>query len=575
MARALLFLLLLLPLHLLSQLPATVFEQSAGRQTATYREIVHWWQQADQASEKIRVFKMGPTDAGKPLHLVIISNQQVKNPHQLKNEGQLVLLINNGIHPGEPDGIDASMLLARDIANGKIPLPDQLQLAIIPVYNIGGSLNRSENFRVDQNGPEAFGFRGNGQNLDLNRDFIKADSRNALSFAEIFHAVDPELFVDNHVSNGADYQHVMTLLTTQYQKLGGAMGQYLHEVMEPALYQLMQQKGYDLVPYVNFDHRQKVEQGWQGFWDAPRYSTGYAALWHSFGFMTETHMLKPYTQRVQSTYAMMVSMMEFAAINYKTIQRLRTEAIAASRQQAYFPLNWQLDSSRYSTIQFRGYQSEYRKSEVSGQPRLYYDRTRPYTRAIPFYDHYQSIDSAKRPSAYLIPQGWWKLTERLRANKIRMFPLEQDSLIQVEICHIESWSAAARPYEGHFLHRDLQTRTSHRLVRFRKGDWYIPMDQPANRYLMATLEPAAEDSYFRWNFFDAILQQKEGFSDYAFEPIAATYLQDHPDIRQQLEERRRRDSSFAKDGASQLRFVFRHSPFIEPAYLEYPVYRIP
>jgi hypothetical protein len=158
--------------------------------------------------------------------VVVVSSDGKTDWSSIKKAGKRIILINNGIHPGEPDGIDASMLLARDIVTRKIDLPAHVVLAIIPVYNIGGALNRSAFYRVDQNGPEAFGSRGNSQNLDLNRDFIKNDSRESLSFVRLFRDIDPDVFIDNHVSNGADYQHVMTLLTTQYDKLGGVMGTY-------------------------------------------------------------------------------------------------------------------------------------------------------------------------------------------------------------------------------------------------------------------------------------------------------------------------------------------------------------
>src|SRR5215204_4093519 len=229
----------------------TKFEQSKGRQTPTYHEIISWWKALDTQASQVKMLSMGATDAGYPLHLVLVTNDKDFDLVSLRKKNKRIILINNGIHPGEPDGIDASMLLVRDIVQKKIALPENIVLAIIPVYNIGGCLNRSAYYRVNQNGPEEFGFRGNSQNLDLNRDFIKADSKEAISFAKIFHHLDPDVFIDNHVSNGADYQHVMTLLTSQHNKLGGEMGVYLEKTLEPAIYGTMKQKGYDLVPYVN------------------------------------------------------------------------------------------------------------------------------------------------------------------------------------------------------------------------------------------------------------------------------------------------------------------------------------
>ena len=265
---------------------------------------------------------MGQTDSGLPLHLILISADPKFRIGKTSDKSKSIILINNGIHAGEPDGIDASMLLARDYLNGNKKLPSNIVLAVIPVYNIGGFLNRSAFYRADQNGPEEFGFRGNAQNLDLNRDFIKADSKNAASFAEIFHRCDPDVFIDNHVSNGADYQHVMTFLTSQHNKLGGIAGKYLNEKFEPELYKKMKAKGYDLIPYVSFAGT-TPESGLIQFFDSPRFSTGYASLWHSFAFMTETHMLKPYQERVRSTYELMESAITFTAENSIEIKKIR------------------------------------------------------------------------------------------------------------------------------------------------------------------------------------------------------------------------------------------------------------
>ena len=207
---------------------------------------------------------MGMTDAGYPLHLIIVSNNGDYNFVNIRKNDKRVILINNGIHPGEPDGIDASMLMVRDIVTNKYKIPDNIGLAIIPVYNIGGCLNRSVNYRIDQNGPVEKGFRGNSQNLDLKRDFIKCDSKDARAFTEIFHLTNPDVLVDNHVSNGADYQHVMTLLTSQHNKLGGKMGEFLNKQFEPGLYALMKEKNYDLVPYVNV-YDGTPDKGWSQY----------------------------------------------------------------------------------------------------------------------------------------------------------------------------------------------------------------------------------------------------------------------------------------------------------------------
>jgi hypothetical protein len=452
-------------------------------------------------------------------------------------------------------------------------LPKNVVLAIIPIYNIGGSLDRSANYRVDQNGPEEFGFRGNSQNLDLNRDFIKCDSKDARAFTEIFHLLDPDVFVDNHVSDGADYQHVMTLIATQHNKLGGVMGEFLDKQFEPALYSLMKEKGFDLVPYVN-SFGDTPENGWPEFWDSPRYSSGFAALWNTFSFIPETHMLKSYDQRVRSTYALMQSFIEFTAKNSEQIKNLRNQTKQTVKSAVEFPISWALDRSQFKEVIYKGYEAGHKPSEVSGLPRLYYDRSKPFEKTVKIYNYFPPKTFIKKPTAYIIPQGWWKVIDLLKQNKVQMVQFKKDTTIEVEVYKIEDYKTSSRQYEMHHLNSDVKVSPSFQKINFRKGDWYIPMNQEANRFLIETLEPQAQDSYFAWNYFDAVLGQKEDYSDYAFEDIAADYLKTNPEMKLKLEQKRATDTAIAKSGRAQLNFVYENSKWFEPAYLRYPVYRV-
>ena len=146
--------------------------------------------------------------------------------------------------------------------------------------------------------------------------------------------------------------------------------------------------------------------------------------------------------------------------------------------------------------------------------------------------------------------------------------------MEVEAYKIESYQPGSRPFEGHHLNTSVKVSKQVKTVSFRKGDYFIPLNQAGNRFLIETLEPQAEDSYFAWNFFDPILGQKEGYSDYHFEDIASDFLKNNPEVREKLEQRKSTDSSFAKSGRAQLSFVFQNSPYFETAYLQYPVYRL-
>lgn len=549
------------------------FEKSEGRESATYAEAISWYQQLDKASGLVQVKEMGPTDAGYPLHLVLVSSDGKFDPVQWHRQNKAVILINNGIHPGEPDGIDASMLLVRDIVTKKVPLPANVALALVPVYNIGGCLNRNSSSRVNQNGPLEYGFRGNAQNLDLNRDFTKCDSKEARSFARLFHWLDPDIFIDNHVSDGADYQHTMTLLTTQYDKLGAGLGKWLRDEFEPQLYQGMADKKWDMVPYVNFETTD-FGKGMEMFYDPPRYSSGYAALFQTIGFVPETHMLKPFKDRVLSTYALMQTIMEKAAANAAQLIAVRIKAKADMLKQNSFPLSWVNDTTRYREIPFKGYEQDFKKSAATGMDRMFYNHDKPFSRMIKYFDHFWAVDSVTVPAAYIIPQGWSSVVDLLRLNNVAVGQFMQDTLIEVETYRIEDYKSLPRPYEKHHKNSSVKISVSRQKIRFLKGDYFIRTNQPARRYLAEMLEPTGDDSFFAWNYFDGVLQQKEGYSDYRWEDLAAAYLEQHPELQRQLDEKKAADSKFAASSRAQLEFIYKHSPYYEPGHNRYPVYRL-
>lgn len=556
-----------------SQPLLTTFEKSGGKQTATYTQVIAYYQQLAKRFPAITIKTFGSTDAGYPLHLVLFSADKSFDPAQWKKQGKVVILVNNGIHPGEPDGIDASMMLLRDLASGKIDAPANVVLGIIPVYNIGGALNRNSFSRVNQDGPESYGFRGNAQNLDLNRDFIKCDSKNAIAFAAIFHYMQPHIFMDNHVSDGADYQHTMTLLTTQHNKLGGAVGDFVHKQLEPALYKSMEQKKFPLCPYVNFEDA-NPDKGWIAFYDPPRYSSGYTSLFQTIGFVPETHMLKPYAQRVQSTYDLMQSMIDITSKQAKALINAKNTSEKEVLSQKQFALSWKVDSSRFDTIIFRGYEAGTKTSDVTGMPRLFYDHTKPFVKQVRLYSYYKPSVMVTAPKSYIIPQGWHAVIDILKANNVTMQRLDKDTFITVDTYRIEDYKSSPRAYEKHHKNTDVVASKSMQKIRFLKGDYLIDCNQRAKRYLVETLEPMGDDSFFAWNFFDAILQQKEGYSDYRWEDVAADYIQQHPELKQQLEAKKKADPAFAESSSAQLYFIYRNSPYYEPAHLRYPVYRL-
>ncbi len=551
----------------------TPFEKSKGKETTTYYQAISFYQEiAKQYPKQAKLLSYGSTDFGKPLNVLVLSKEGVFNPAEIKKQHKAILLINNGIHPGEPEGVDASMMLSRDLLKNN-KLPQHTVICIIPLYNIDGSFNRTGTSRANQNGPVAYGFRGNSRNLDLNRDFIKTDSKNAYTFQQIFNTWDPDIFVDTHTSNGADYQYTMTLIPTQKDKLNPVLSSYLTQTMLPYLYKNMKDKGFELIPYVN-SIRQTPESGITGFLETPRYSTGYAALHNVIAFMPETHMLKSYDKRVESTYKLLETYISIVDRDAHTIIENKRKANELTASQAEFPLEWQLDNSQFNEIEFKGFEGKQKPSEVSGYDRLYYDRNDPYTKTIKEYNTFKPSIKINKPYAYIIPKAWDKVIDLLKTNGVKLQQLTKDSRIKVDMYYIDDMKTASKPFEGHYLHNDVKLSKLKQEIDFYEGDYVVFTDQPKNRYIMETLEPQATDSFFNWNFFDSILGQKEHFSAYIFEDTAAELLKNDASLRKKLEDEKAKNPEFAKSGSAQLNFIYKNSAYYEPTFMRYPIGRL-
>ena len=551
----------------------TTFEKSDGKETATYQETITFYEDLAKTYTSIAIYSMRSTDNGAPLHLVTFNPDRSFESEFSNNVGKNIVLINNGIHPGESDGIDASMMLLRDLANGSIASPENTIIAVIPVYNIGGALNRNGMTRTNQNGPLEYGFRGNARNFDLNRDFIKADTKNARSFMDLFQTVKPDVFIDNHVSNGADYQYTVTHLFTQHNRLGGELGRYVKQSLMPRLEDSLKMRSWDITPYVNVFNR-PPDLGFSQFMDEPRYSTGYTTLFNTIGMMVETHMLKPYESRVKGTYELIKSFIEIIDKDSEVIKELRKNAFTQHKSGDWYPIQWKIDSSNTSSLSFKGYESKLIPSTITGADRLKYDREKPFVKEITYYDNYIPSDSILIPEYYVIPQGWWNVIDLLKLNKIKMRKLKKDTTVIAQVYKIKSYETVKRPFEGHYLHYNTTIDITEEPVDLKMGDFMINTRQPGVRYLMETLEPSAADSFFNWNFFDSILQQKEGFSPYVWEDQAEKFLNDNPEIKADFEFKKKTDPQFANNWYLQLDWIHKRSPYYESSHLRYPIVRV-
>ena len=551
----------------------TPFEKGNGNKTATYQEMNNFYENLAENFRTIQYLQRGEDDNGKPIYVVVYNPFAEKDFEKLRKE-KAVLFINNGIHPGEPDGIDATMILMRDLATNKIKTPKNFVIAAISSYNISGMLNRGEFSRANQNGPEEYGFRGNARNLDLNRDFIKADSKNAKSFQEIFQWLKPDVFIDNHVSNGADYQYTFTYISTFKERLGKVLGEYFYNDFQAKNLLDLKKIGYESTPYVNI-HGDVPDIGFADFEDSPRYSTGYASLFNTMATMPETHMLKPYDRRVDATYKYMLVNIQNLDKDYLKIKQLRIENLKQYESGKQYGIQWKIDSTKYSLMDFKGFEGKYKPSEISGKSRLYYDRTKPFVKKIKLFNTANATKFITIPKTYIVPQSEYKVVQELRRNGIQMEQITRDMSLTVDSYFVEDFKTVKNPYESHYLHYDTKVQSEKIAVDLIKGDYLVPTNQPGIKYILETLEPEATDSFFNWNFFDGILSQKEYYSAYIFEDTATEMLKQNDALRKLFNEKKASDKSFLEDGTAQLDWIYKKSPYFESkTYRKYPIYRV-
>lgn len=555
--------------------PFSKSQQLEDNLTPTYSEIINFYDSLENSYNQARLIEIGKSDIGKPIHLFIIDSDQEFKPVALSKRKKVYYLINNGIHAGEACGIEASMKLASDLLSNpsyKIFL-DNVVVLIIPVYNISGSLYRNSFTRVNQNGPEEYGFRGNIRNLDLNRDFIKADSKNASSFNSFYTQWDPDVFVETHTTNGSNHSYTLTLIGSQKDKLNPEISAYQYQKMTPALFDDMEKKSKSIIPYV-FPINKDPKDGIKSFLETARYSSGYTSLFDSYSFITEAHSYKSYPERTIHTYEFLKSMLAYLDQDSKAVLKSRKRAKEFTEKRKVFPLNFVLDSSYSESLRFRGYNKKPIESNIVSHQIYTYDTLDSYDTIIPYFNQYKSTISISKPKYYVIPQAYTKVIERLKWNGIELDTLKKDSSIEGTNYYIADYKSVKNPYEGHYLHYDINVTKKVEKRLFFKGDYLVNANQTNIRYIVETLEPQSIDGFFAWNFFDGILQQKEWYSDFSFVPKAEDLLAENDSLRLEFEAKIKQDSSFAENDSKKLYFLYKSSKYYEKSAFRYPIIRI-
>jgi hypothetical protein len=559
------FIFLLFPQNVFSQ------EKWRGNTTPTYIELINHLKKISRSNSDVELYSMGLSDYGLPIYVCIVNGAKDSINTFKKAREETTILFNNAIHPGEPDGVNACLIWLEEFLKNKKSIENLPVVAFIPAYNIGGILNRSSTSRANQNGPDEYGFRGNAKNLDLNRDFMKMDAVNSFTFAKIFHGLDPDVFVDNHVSNGADYQYILTYISSLRERLAPSLNTLIYDSLIPDLTDAIKKNHQiDLFPYVDLKGK-TPDEGIVAFNDLPRYAMGYTSLFHTLSFTVETHMLKPFPDRVEATLAFMGELINWTSLNKPTIENSRNRARRFVIESPYLKHNY-INSLKKDSILFKGYEHSFPIHKITGLTRLKYDTTKPYNKFVPYYNSSVAKDSVQLPKFYYVTAQEKDVIERLLANNVKMTKIVKDTLVNLGVYRVVDFTPSKKPYEGHYKLKNVKVQRDKEPIQLKKGDWMVNSNQYAALFIHSVLQPEMEDAYLSWNFFDSYLQQKEYFSSYVFIEKIEEILNNDLKLKKEYELKKKEDAGFANSEWEQLYFIYKRSSYFEKSYNRLPIY---
>ncbi|WP_421889581.1 M14 family metallopeptidase [Marinoscillum sp.] len=567
----------------------TPCEVSGFQVTPTYDETISWFQKLTAASPLFSMVAIGTSPEGRTIFMVIASADTDKSPRALKDSEKPLLLAQAGIHAGEIDGKDAGMMLLRDIAFGKkAALLDQVNFLFVPILNVDGHENSSPYNRPNQRGPINMGWRTNAQNLNLNRDYSKLDTKELQSIVTVMNEYDPLLYMDLHVTDGADYQYDITYTGTGLANNSPAISNWIENTFKP--HSDTQLESFDHIPgpLVFALNGRDFSKGNLSFGWGARFSDGYGMLRHTCSILVENHSLKPYKQRVLGTYVLLESTLKLLAAEGKSLQKATTKDQARRDPQlataykvpqlgdgvSFESLGGELDSSENAnppdSVLFLGITSKIRQSEITNSEYVEW-LGQPITMKIPQYEYTQPTEWVSRPKGYWVPSYCTEVINRLKVHGMAMEEITEPRQVEVEMYRMENAQFGDMPYEGHFR-VSATSKPEVRQETYPAGSVYISTDQPLGDLAVILLEPRSEDSFFSWGFFSTIFQRTEYIEAYVIEPLARKMLAESPELKAEFEQKLK-EKDFADDPGAIRAWFYRQSQYYDQRYLLYPVGR--
>ncbi|MFH1745695.1 MAG: M14 family metallopeptidase [Planctomycetota bacterium] len=555
-------------------------ERTDYAETGRYPEIVDFCQRLAAASPYAHYTSFGVSGEGRALPLLILSRNRAFTPDAAHADGKLIVLLQNCIHPGECAGKDASLELARDIliTGTHAALLDHVNLLIMPIFSPDGHERFSPYSRINQNGPQEMGWRVTATNLNLNRDYVKADAVEMQHWLRCWTQWQPDLFFDNHTTNGSDHQYDLLYGATLHADAHPAVAAWMKDDLLPAILPEIVTDGHLIMPYGGPRDRSDPSQGinvWTG--STPRFSTGYAAICNRPAFIIEAHAHKTYRQRVRATYSIMLHTLAELNAHPRELRRIIQQADADSIANRGANDDGQVVLSQTATDEsepfvYKAVKLKVRDSDITGGRVIEYS-DQPLDVQTRIYQNTRIERTITPPAAYLVPPQWAAVIKRLELQGIDFYRLSRPATLTVETYQFEDIKFATGPYEGRFrpsYKTVVQTETRDYPV----GTVVVPLAQPRAKVVVHLLEPQAPDSLVSWGFFNSIFEQKEYAETYAMEPIAQQMLAADPALKAEFEQRLRADETFAENPHQRLNFFYRRSPYWDPVLNCYPVARL-
>jgi hypothetical protein len=554
----------------------TYYEKSGFKATPGYEQTMEYCRKVERSSRWVNVTDFGLSPQGRKLPLVILSSDRAFTPAKAAATGKAIILIQNGIHSGEIDGKDACLMLMRDIAITKkhASLLDHVIVLIIPIFSVDGHERFGKYNRINQNGPEEMGWRTTAQNLNLNRDYLKADAPEMQGWLKLFSAWLPDFLVDCHVTDGADYQYSVTYSIETHEMMPRPVRGWITDTYLPSVLGQMNTAGIKIGPYVYLRDDTDPSKGMMGGTAPPRFSTQYAAVRNRPGLLIETHMLKDYKTRVEGTYQLLLATLRLLNSESASLRRAVATADRNMIEGLHepFPIRFELVDTPNDTIHYLGYVPKVEPSDVSGGQRVLYT-PEPFEADIPRYDSVKVARAIVPPAAYLIPPEWTEVIRRLGMHGLAIKHLKKEIELEVDSYRFSGAKWQEKPYEGrHPVTYSVRTETGKR--RFPPGTAVVLLRQRAAGVAIHALEPEAPDAFAAWGFFDAVFEQKEYAEEYVMETVSREMIARDPALKSEFDEKVRSDTAFAKSPSARLNFFYQRSPYWDPMLNLYPVARL-